>query len=90
MGLLDGSLSANGSVNSAENSSQSEGSGWSNSYSRTFGTEASLRSSAEAIRADERQRALMYETMGYNSTEAMIQRAWQEQKMPWRRILKSV
>lgn len=75
--------SSGGSINSGGNVSQnyslSDNSSDSWSYSRTFGSEATAKSAQEAIRADERQRALMYETMMYNTAEAEKQRTFEQE-----------
>ena len=78
MGLLDAGSSSGGSVNSASSQNMSTAQSVSESFSKTFGSEATAKSYAEAIRADERQRRLMQETQAYNSLEAAIQRGWQE------------
>lgn len=74
MGILDGSASSGGSVNSAQNASFSNGNGMSNSYSRTYGTEASIRSALEADRANAKQQDFFNQTMAYNAAEAQKQR----------------
>lgn len=75
--------SSGGSVNSggnvANNYSFSDSSSNSHSFSRTYGSEATAKSYAEAIRADERQRKLMYETMYYNTMEAERQRQFMQE-----------
>lgn len=76
MGLLEGSMGAGGSTNSAQNYATSVGSGMSNSYSRTYGTEASIRSAQEADRANATQKAWMNEAMAYNASEADKNRAF--------------
>lgn len=76
MGLLEGSMGSGGSVNSAQNASYSVGNGMSNSYSRVYGTEASIRSSREADRANATQKAFMDQAMAYNASEADKQRAF--------------
>lgn len=77
---LTGSTSSGGSINSAQNVSNSEGAGQghSSSYSRTYGTEASMLSREFAKEANAAQMVFAKDAQSYNSTEAALQRAWQQ------------
>lgn len=74
MGIFDGSVSAGGSQNSSTNSAHSESSG----YSRTYGTEASIRSAMEADRANAVQKNWFEQEMAYNAEQAQLQRDFNE------------
>lgn len=78
MGIFDGSTSASGNSSSAESSSWSHGEGFSDSWSRTYGTEASIRSAMEADRANALQEYWMNKEMAYNASEAQKQRDFNE------------
>lgn len=78
MGIFDGSTSASGNSSSAESSSWSHGEGFSDSWSRTYGTEASIRSAMEADRANALQEYWMNKEMAFNAAEAQKQRDFNE------------
>lgn len=78
MGIFDGSNSVSGNSSSAESSSWSHGEGFSDSWSRTYGTEASIRSAMEADRANALQEYWMNKEMAYNAAEAQKQRDFNE------------
>lgn len=76
MGLLEGSMGSGGGSNSAESSSWSHGEGSSDSWSRTYGTEASLLSAQQAAKANEVQQNFFDQSMEFNAREAEKQRAF--------------
>ena len=81
-GALSGSSGSGGSQQSGQSVSNStsnyKSDSFSDSWSRTYGSEATAKSYAEAIKAHERQQQFFDETMKYNATEAYAQRAFNE------------
>lgn len=81
-GALSGSSGSGGSQNSGQtvsnSSSNYQSDSFSDSWSRTYGSEATAKSYAEAIRAHERQQDFFDQAMRYNATEAYAQRAFNE------------
>lgn len=81
-GALTGSSGSGGSQQSAQAVSSStsnyKSDSFSDSWSRTYGSEATAKSYQEAIRAHERQQQFFDEAMKYNATEAYAQRAFNE------------
>lgn len=75
---LNGSQGSGGSVNNAYSVGQGQSSSFSDSWSRTYGSEATAKSYAEAERATARQEGLMNTAMEYNAREAYAQRAFNE------------
>lgn len=82
IGSLGGSSGSGGSQQSAQAVSNStsnfKSDSFSDSWSRTYGSEATAKSYAEAIRAHERQQEFFDQAMEYNSIEAYAQRAFNE------------
>lgn len=74
MGLLDASAGAGGSVNSAQSAGTGQSYSLSDSWSRTYGSEATAKSYAEALRAHARQQDFYNQAMNYNANEAEKQR----------------
>lgn len=82
LGGLGGSQGSGGGSTSAQSVGQGNSWGYSDSvsdsWSRTYGSEATAKSYEEAIRATQRQQELFDQTMAYNSQEAYAQRAFNE------------
>lgn len=82
LGGLGGSQGSGGGATSAQSVGQGNSWGYSDSisdsWSRTYGSEATAKSYEEAIRATQRQQELFDQTMAYNSQEAYAQRAFNE------------
>lgn len=82
IGALSGSSGSGGSQQSAQSVSNAisnyQSDSFSDSWSKTYGSEATAKSYAEAIRAHERQQDFFDQAMAYNSIEAYAQRAFNE------------
>ena len=81
-GALSGSSGSGGSQQSAQAVSNStsnyKSDSFSDSWSRTYGSEATAKSYEEAIRAHKRQQEFFDQAMEFNATEAYAQRAFNE------------